>query len=196
MILTTDMLKETYVDYVNPLDKIKRDVDSGKLFRLKRGLYETNERAEPCSLAIHLVPYSYLSFEWALSYYGLIPERVRTITSASFRLRKTKEFENHFGRYDFRDVPDSAFPESTVLLDYNGYIFQIASREKTICDSLYEWPTVNSVQALKTLMFEDKRIYDEIFRECDFELMLNLTKLYKSKNLQFLAKLIKEEYAK
>ena len=42
MVVTTSILRQQYKNYNNPLDKIKRDVDKGILFRLNRGIYETD----------------------------------------------------------------------------------------------------------------------------------------------------------
>ena len=83
MIISTSMLRNKYREYSNPLDKIKRDAGSGVLIRLKRGLYETDKNVNPCFLASSILSPSYLSFDWALSFYGLIPEKVISITSAS-----------------------------------------------------------------------------------------------------------------
>ena len=83
MILTTSMLRDRYADYANPLVKIKREADAGNLIRINRGLYETDSHTEPFLLASSLLSPSYLSFDFALSYYGLIPEKVFSITSAS-----------------------------------------------------------------------------------------------------------------
>ena len=94
MVVTTSMLKKQYSDYANPLDKIKRDISSGVLFRLTRGIYETNGNANPCFLAAPILSPSYLSFDWALSYYGFIPEKVVAITSASLNVRKNKTYIN------------------------------------------------------------------------------------------------------
>ena len=100
MIITTSMLKQKYANYANPLDKIKRDTQKGVLFRITRGLYETDRNTNPCLLASSIIPRSYLSFDWALSHYGLIPERVVSITSASLQVRKNKTFYNIFGRFE------------------------------------------------------------------------------------------------
>ena len=90
MIVTTSILKRKYQDYANPIDKIKRDIDKGILFRITRGIYEDNPNVEPYLLASSILSPSYLSFDWALSFYGLIPEKVFSITSASFQVRKNK----------------------------------------------------------------------------------------------------------
>lgn len=194
MIITTSMLKKKYSDYANPLDKIKRDADSGELFRLTRGIYETDSSVDHCLLASSILSPSYLSFDWALSYYGLIPERVFAITSASLKIRKNKTFINKFGRYEYSDIPVDAFSEGLTYLENGEYIVKIATKEKAICDSLSKWRVVRNIKDLKELLFDDKRIDKEEFSTCDFKLMIRLAYLYKKTNLNLLIKLIKREY--
>ncbi|CDD93830.1 putative uncharacterized protein [Coprobacillus sp. CAG:826] len=194
MIVTTSMLKEKFHDYANPLDKIKRDADKGVIIRLAKGIYETDKNTEPCLLASSILSPSYLSFDWALSFYGLIPERVFAITSASLGLRKNKTFENQFGRYEYTDIPVEAFSEGLTYLENSEYAAKIAMKEKAICDSLCKWRVVKNVKELKELLFEDKRIDEDEFALCDFELMKRLAKLYNKTNLKLLIKLIRKEY--
>ena len=194
MIITTSMLKEKYHDYVNPLDKIKRDVDEGKLFRLTRGVYETNRDVNPLFLAASILGPSYISFDSALSYYGLIPERVVAITSASLMVRKNKTFNNVFGRFEFSDIPVEAFSSGTTLIESGGYYARIASKQKALCDSLYKWRVVHSVKDLKILLFEDKRIDEEEFEKLDFNELIRLAKLYHKTNLKFLIKFVTKKY--
>lgn len=193
MIVTTAMLKKKYKNYVNPLDKIKRDAAENKIFRLNRGLYETNRNANPCFLASSILSPSYLSFDFALSYYGLIPERVFSITSASLNVRKHKTFENIFGRFEFEDIPSQAFSEGLTYISEGDYFVKIATKEKAICDSLCKWRVVKSIKELKTLLFIDKRIDEDEFYSCDFKLMKRLASLYNKTNLNMLIKLIEKE---
>lgn len=195
MILTTEMLKEKFQSYSNKLDKIKREALAGNILRINRGLYETNRNTNSYLLASSIQPRSYLSFEWALSYYGLIPERVVSITSASFMKHKNITINNIFGRYEYSDIPIKAFSEGTTLLEEGEYSVRIATKEKALCDSLYKWPVINSIKSLKELMFIDKRIDIDEFKTCDFKLLLYLTTLYNRKNLFYLNKLIKKEYS-
>ncbi len=194
MIITTSMLKDKFRDYVNPLDKIKRDADKGLIIRLTKGIYETDKNVDPCLLASSILSPSYLSFDWALSYYGLIPERVTSITSATLGNRKNKTFENYFGRYEYTDIPAKAFSEGLTYLENRDYIVKIATKEKAICDSLCKWRVAKNVKELKELLFMDKRIDEEEFETCDFKLMTNLAALYDKKNLKLLIKLIRKEY--
>lgn len=193
MVITTSILKNQYKDYSNPLDKIKREVDSGALIRLYKGLYETNRNVDPFFLAPLILSPSYLSFEWALSYYGLIPEKVVAITSASLKVRKNKTYINFFGRFEYSDVSPEVFSEGLATLSDDEYSVRIATKEKAICDSLSKWRVVNSVKELKELLFEDKRIDEDEFKTCDFVLLLRLASLYKKTNLTLLSKFIKEE---
>ena len=194
MVITTSMLREKYNNYANPLDKIKRDADSGILFRLTRGLYETDSGVNPCFLASSILSPSYLSFDWALSFYGLIPEKAFSITSASLNIRKNKTFINKFGRYEYSDISATAFSEGLTYIESGDYMVKIATKEKAICDSLSKWRVVNSVKALKELLFVDKRIDEDEFSTCDFKLMMRLASLYKNTNLNMLIKFIRKEY--
>ena len=195
MVITSSMLKNKYCDYSNPLDKVKRDADRGVIFRLTRGLYETDINTNPCFLASSILSPSYLSFDWALSYYGLIPEKVVAITSASFNVRKNKTYINQFGRFEYSDISSSAFSEGLTYLESGEYIVKIATKEKAICDSLSKWRVVENINDLKELMFVDKRIDEDEFASCDFMLMSRLAALYNKTNLDLLIKLIRKEYA-
>lgn len=194
MIVTTSMLKEKYKDYANSLDKIKREVKNENIVRLNRGLYETNSNANPMFLASAIHSPSYLSFEFALSYYGLIPERVVAITSASLLNRKNKTYINKFGRFEYSDIPPEAFSEGLTYIQEGEYIVKIASKEKALCDSLYKRRVVHNINDLKVLLFLDKRIDEDEFNEMDFKELLRLARLYKRTNLELLAKLIRKEY--
>ena len=90
MIKTTGILVEEYKSYRNPKMKIGRLVKERKLIPIIRGLYETDDSVPGYLLANIIYGPSYLSFEFALSWYDLIPEAVFTITSASFSKKKNK----------------------------------------------------------------------------------------------------------
>ena len=73
-ILTTQALLEKYKNYANPADKIKRESDKQDLILLKKGLYVDDKNLEGALLAQFIYDPSYLSFEYALYYYDMIPE--------------------------------------------------------------------------------------------------------------------------
>lgn len=67
--------------YKAPLKALSLMVEKGELVHLKRGLYAKKASFEPLKAAYPLRSPSYISYETALSYYGLIPERVEQISS-------------------------------------------------------------------------------------------------------------------
>lgn len=97
MIKTTAMLINEYSSYANPAAKIKRLADSGVLIPVVKGLYETDRDTPGYCLASAIYGPSYLSFEFALSHYGLIPEAVYAFTCATFEKRKAKRYTTAFG---------------------------------------------------------------------------------------------------
>ena len=105
MILTSDIAKSEYVNYSNKDTKLSREIRNQKLFKIINGLYETNPNTPGYLLASSIYGPSYISFEYALSYYGLIPERVTTITCATFDKKKKKAYNTHFGIFTYRDIP-------------------------------------------------------------------------------------------
>ena len=196
MIVTTLNLKEKYKEYADINGKIKRDIDNGFLFPLVRGIYETNESVDGFLLASFIYGPSYLSFEYALSYHNLIPERVVIYTNATFGKRKSKVYRNHFGLYTYRDVPNAAFPFSVKAHEENGYAYFIASPEKALCDLLYIRKPVTSMKDLKSVLFEDLRINEDMFEQLNFEEILFLSHKYISNNMKYLRKYIESEYMK
>lgn len=194
MVLTVSMLKLKYSQYSNILDKIKRETRDGKLIRLTNGIYETDSTVDPMFLAQPILSPSYISFDYALSYYGLIPERVSAITSASLNVRKRKTYKNNFGRFEYSDIPARCFPYDILLINQKEYCCKIATKEKALCDSLYKWSKVSSIKDLKILLFEDKRIDEEEFKSLDFNEILKIAPLYRKTNLNLLVKLVKKKY--
>ena len=69
--------------YKAPLKALSAMEKSGEILRLRRGLYAFSEGFNPLAAACKVHGPSYVSFETALAYYGLIPERVHQIILTS-----------------------------------------------------------------------------------------------------------------
>jgi predicted transcriptional regulator of viral defense system len=186
MIKTSAILLDELKEYVNPTAKIRRLVDGGKLIPVVRGLYETDGSIPGYYLAPIIYGPSYLSFEFALAYYSLIPEAVYNFTSATFEKRRVKQYANPFGAYTYRDVPSEVYPVGIVLHSENGYGFQIASPEKAICDELYKISPLKNRSELERLMFEDLRIDKEEFFRLKMADLLEIAILYHTQNHKLL----------
>ena len=193
MIITTDIVKARLSDYANKNNKISRDIRDGKLHKIVNGLYETDINTPGYLLAGSIYGPSYISFEYALSYYGLIPERVHVITCATYGKKKKKKFNTSFGIFTYRDVPVLAYPEEIILKEENGYTYQIASKEKALCDKLYTLKPLKNYKNLEDMLFIDLRIDKDEFDALDIEKIERLSILYHSTNIQLLAKYMRRK---
>ena len=194
MIKTIDMLLYEYREYSNIYNKIVLEEKKNNLIKLKRGLYETNKEADPFTIANVLLSPSYISFETALSYYGMIPERVYAIKSASFKKNKIKEYKNYFGTFIYQDVNSKAYPYEINQIDIDGVKVLIASREKALLDLLSIISPRNNKKELLELLFDDLRIDEVIFDELDKNRIIELCKYYSSKTLQILKKYLEDNH--
>ncbi|MEM1244661.1 MAG: hypothetical protein AAGG80_07595, partial [Pseudomonadota bacterium] len=90
--------------YARPRDKISNWLKSGQLIRVKKGLYIFGKSValQPYSkevLANLIYGPSAISLTYALSYYGLIPERVDVITSVTNK--RHKSFATCIGEFSY-----------------------------------------------------------------------------------------------
>lgn len=188
MIITNNIVKSNYNEVSNKDTKLSREVKNGKLFKIINGLYETNPNTPGYLLAGSIYGPSYISFEYALSHYGLIPERVSTITCATMGKKKKKQYNTDFGTFTYRDVPDSVYPEEILLITEDDYSYQIATPEKALCDKLYTLSPLSNYSVLENMLFNDLRIDEEEFRSLDSSKVEKLSNLYHSTNVSLLAK--------
>ncbi|MEI8217298.1 MAG: hypothetical protein WCF96_09370 [Eubacteriales bacterium] len=186
MIKTTGMLTNELKEYVNPTSKIRRLVGGGELVPIVRGIYETDRNIPGYYLAPIIYGPSYLSFEFALAYYSLIPEAVYNFTSATFEKKKEKQYMTSYGTFSYRDVPSEAYPVGIVLHSENGYGFQIASPEKAICDQLYKTSPLKNRVELERLLFDDLRIDKEEFFHLKMVDLFEIANLYHTQNHKLL----------
>lgn len=186
MVITNKIAKSNLMSYSNKNNKISRDIRDGKLFKIITGLYETDPNTPGYLLAGSIYGPSYISFEYALSFYGLIPERVTTITCATFDKKKKKQYETDFGIFIYRDVPVLVYPEEIILKEENNYSYQIATPEKALCDKLYTLTPLNNYSNLENMLFNDLRIDEEGFNKLDVKKIEKLSGLYHSTNVDLL----------
>ncbi len=196
-VFTHEMLEELLSASVNNVNaKISYMVKKGELLRLKKGVYAFGDdyRSAPVdmiSAANMLYAPSYLSFEYALGYYGLIPERVYEITSAT--LRGKKSFETELGRFTYRPVPLQAYALGVDWLfdKVNGGKF-IATPEKALCDKIRADRGIGRLtqEKLSVYLEYDLRIDMEMLLTFDEALVSKIAQAYRSGNLQNLGKII------
>lgn len=191
MVITFNDLASKYENYTDIKGKIRREVKSKRLIQIKKGLYENNPHADGKYLASYIYGPSYLSLDYVLSYYSLIPEAVFNVyTSVTFNKCKTKKYTNEFGLFTYQDVPASIFSLGVEIHQENGYSYKMATLEKALCDKLYSLSPVSSLKELKALLFDYLRIDENDLFSLNLDDIKRFAPLYHSKNLDYLVKLI------
>lgn len=191
MIKTYSMIINELKEYGNPKMKLNRLVHDEKYIKVVKGIYETTLDVSGYLLAGSIYGPSYLSFDFALSYYGMIPEAVYTITSATFKKNKIKEYHTRYGNFLFRDVPAKVFPYGIKIVTEGEYCYQIASREKALCDKLYIMKPVSNIKDMGHLLIDNLRIEIEELQKLNLEEIYLLSGMYNSTNVKYLYKYLR-----
>lgn len=187
-------LLEKSVSNVN--DKISNLVKNGELVRLKKGFYAFSKAyltkpIDLISVANTLYTPSYVSFDYVLSYYGMIPERVSEITSATSKNEKL--FETPVGRFSYKKVPLKAYSLGIdwIYDESDGGKF-IATPEKALCDKIRYDRGIGTLtqRAMVEYLKNDLRL--EITKPLDAKLIEEIATAYKSKNLKTLSQVVEK----
>ncbi len=190
MLANYDMLKCKLQNYMAPDNKIKRMSDSGEIIKLTKDLYETDKKTPGYLVANAIYNPSYLSFDYALAYHGLIPEAVYVYTSATYKKKKRKTYQNALGTFTYRDIPSEVYPYGIKIVDTDKYPYSIATAEKALCDKLYSLQPVKNKKEMIHLLFHDLRIDQDVFENLNFDDLAFLCDRYGSTNLKILKKVI------
>lgn len=114
--------------------KIARLLETGELISLRRGLYASRRNLDPLCLAGSIYGPSYISYETALSWHGMIPEGVAEVVSAT--IKRAASFENDFGRFRYQPIPKLVYPVGILRVTDSDLPFLIASPTKALIDRI------------------------------------------------------------
>ncbi len=185
-------------DYKKPREAILRMVKNEELIRVKNGFYLIREKITHGSTKV--IPFeqianllygpSYVSMEWALSFYGMIPERVCTITSMT--LGRNKDYHTPIGDFSYFSLSSESYPLGVVQKKSPDFIgsFLMASPEKALADTVFKTCKNLDKNQLKTELLESKRIDRECLQKLNKTLLEEITKSYRAKHVHYLADLI------
>ncbi len=167
--------------------KVRNLETTGKLIRLKKGLYVVAPKVSNVTLsteliANHLYAPSYISMQTALRYYGLIPEAV--YTTQSMTLKHSRDFDTPVGRFEFHIISREAFPIGITSLNKQAYAFLIATPEKALCDLIANSPKVNLryLKDVELYLEEDIRMDIEDLRKMDVSIFKRYADVGKKAN--------------
>jgi hypothetical protein len=196
--LTRQIMRNLLTGYRRPYDKIAEMVKKELLVPVKRGIFVAGpalhiRQPEPFLLANHLNGPSYLSMESALSYWGLIPERVFEIASAT--IRRSRIYATAVGRFSYvhLPLPYYSFGQRRIELTETQAAL-IATPEKALCDKIVVTTGLNfrSETLLREWLIEDMRMDRDSLRKLDTNLITSwLDDSPKQKSLDILTKTLK-----
>lgn len=162
--------------YRQPNDKIGEWVRKGYLIRLSRGIYAVHQeisggRPSPFLIANTLYGPSYVSLEYALSYFQALPEEVAQVTSVT--INRSRHIETAYCRFSYQYVPESWYAKGIRFEEVDeGKFAMIAEPEKALSDLVVCTPGLR-FRSLKQVeaWWEDMRL------DLDWLSSLRLSKL-------------------
>ena len=195
MIKTHLAVMEELKDYSSPKARLTRLLKTGELIQIRRGLFVDNPSVSRKALASVVYGPSYISFEYALSAAGLIPERVEAVTSACFHKNRNKTFRTPLGEFRYFYLPDLVYPYGIQLKEDDDMSYLIASGEKALCDAVYKVPAVAAISEMELLLLEDWRMEREDLLNLDQAFIKWIAPMYRRKSLLALAGWFEKEGA-
>lgn len=186
--LSTILVNSGYTGINDKINKLKR---KGYIETLKRGLYLHRSPfvQNPVSkeiIANTMLSPSYISFDYALYYYGLIPESVFDVTSAT--TKRSKSFKTDIGTFSFKEIKKELFPIGLTIQSAKNGNFIIATKEKALCDKVYYTKDIQitSKKSMISFLVDDLRIDVDELEDCDIDIFVKYFKISKSKKIKFL----------
>ncbi len=182
----------------SPRDKVTDLLKEGAIIRVKKGLYVFGEKYRRYAYSKELLANliygpSYLSLDYALSYYGLIPEKVEALTSVT--PGRSRRFFTPVGLFTYRQIPLNAFQTGFVRKNADHeQSFLIAVPEKALADKIVSIRglRIYSIKDLMGFLEEDLRIDMASLRSFSPEKIDVYAMAYRSLKLKLLARLMRK----
>ena len=192
--VNTAAIASIYPDVKSANRKVAGLEKTGRIIRLKRGLYVVSPQESGILLSLNLISNvlygpSYVSMLTALREYGLIPERVDVVQSMTTHL--TVSFENQAGRFEYQHCAKDYYPIGITQRQEVGVTYLIATPEKALCDYIISTPRLplRFLKDTHTFLEEDLRLDMDAFMEMDVNIFKQCAAV--SKKQQAINNLIK-----
>lgn len=178
--------------YAKPRDKVRALLRAGDIIRVKKGLYVFGEayRRTPWPrevLANLIYGPSYVSLDYALAFYGFIPERVAVVTSVT--LLRSRRFETPLGLFTYRHLSE---PKYAIGIDQRqvdtGEHFLIAAPEKALADKVWTDRrfTPRKPSDFRAYLQEDLRVGPDVLSELDLSLVESIARQHRTRKIRLL----------
>jgi len=167
---------------------------------VKKGIYvfgETYARG-PFSrevLANMMYGPSYVSLDYALHYYALIPERVEAVTSVT--CGRSRRFSTPVGLFLYRMIPMEAYQIGMDRVEIEGgRSFLMATPEKALADKVRDdrGTGIRTQEEMRSYLLDHLRIDPEGLRKLDPDRLAAFAERYRSRKIQKLAEVVRRQF--
>lgn len=189
-IVDYNLLKHILKKYAHPRKKISDWIKAGDLIRVKKGLYVFGPRVNQGLYSLEVLANliygpSAISLQYALYYYGLIPESVHTVTSITNK--RNKAFDTPVGVFTYHYLSPEKFSVGVEwLAKKDGINILIASPEKALCDLIMldeKNMIIQSEKELEEFLLDNLRIDDVMLRKLDNNAIKEIANIYNNDRL-------------
>jgi predicted transcriptional regulator of viral defense system len=195
--IPVEMLLKTLERYSSPRDAISNLVSQGMLVRISPRWYVWGQglRRRPiCLPYISNVLYgpSYVSLEYALAFYGMIPERVHQITAVT--TLRGKKIQTPVGNFSYSTIPQGAFQRGFGRQEMGPSIHAlIATPEKALSDSVYRARglILRTLDDVETYLIDNLRIDEDSLFDLNPNKMAEIALGYGSRRVTMLSEYIR-----
>ena len=171
-------------EYRSPRDKISLMIKRGEIIRIKKGLYILSPQyggiVDKRIIANLIYGPSYISLEYALSYWGLIPEKVVEVTSVTNK--RNKRFDTPLGRFSYRYLNNKRYHFGFRYVEGEGGAYLVASKEKAICDKIFFEGNLGKYE-IESYLEKNLRINIKEILSLDIELVEEISRRYRNKSV-------------
>lgn len=171
---------------------IRNWVDKGLIVKLRKEWYAFADYLSKPDFAEYIANRiyrpSYISLQYAMAHYGMIPESVMQITSVTSL--KTMRFSNVFGEFSYQTVKRDMMTGYRPAVMDDGRSILIATPEKALLDFLYLYPFYKTERDLSDLRLDEDFMMDEF----DYEVFHDYACISERKTLKKIAETLKSIY--
>lgn len=192
-LLDYQQLVSSLRGYAKPRDRISGLLAEGSLIRVRKGLYVFGERYRHALisreyLANLIYGPSYVSLDYALSYYGLIPERVVDVTSVT--TGEKRRFSTPFGDFTYWPLPVARYVPGIRWAGEGDSHYLIASPEKALVDKVWADKHFSpaNLKDFDAYLFEDLRLAEENVATLDQAQLATIVGAFASRKIDMLAR--------
>jgi phage terminase large subunit-like protein len=190
-----NLLKYSLHAYKHPRVKINQLLKSMQIERVKKGIYVKGaDSYSVLVLANMIYGPSYISQDYALSLYSLIPERVAVVTSMT--TGRKKYFETPCGVFTYEHLTPDIYIQGLRRVELDaGRAYIIATPEKALVDRLWKVKALNTERQFEEYLEHDMRFDFSSRGQINFSRLKELARVFNDARIFSLERVLRKRMA-